>query len=72
MGRPDVAAAWRAVSPRHRRTNLRGDRVEVLALLLRLVAVGLLGARSRGSTCTCGRRAIVTFQPSDRCFWLLP
>ena len=44
MGRPDVSAAWRAVSPRHRRADLRGDRVEVLALLLRLVAVGLLGA----------------------------
>jgi hypothetical protein len=44
MGRPDVSAAWRAVSPHHRRTDLRGYRVEVLALLLRLVAVGLLGA----------------------------
>jgi hypothetical protein len=44
MGRPDVSAAWRAVSPHHRRTDLRGDRVEVLGLLLRLVAVGLLGA----------------------------
>ena len=44
MGRPYVSGAWRAVSPRHRRTDLRGDRVEVLALLLRLVAVGLLGA----------------------------
>jgi hypothetical protein len=43
MGRLDVSAA-RVVSPHHRRTNLRGDRVEVVGLLLRLVAVGLLGA----------------------------
>src|ERR1700739_3633633 len=40
----NVSGAWRAVSPRHRKTDLRGDWVEVLALLLRLVAVGLLGA----------------------------
>src|SRR5579863_8359732 len=40
----DVSNAWRTVSPHHRKADLRGDPVEVLALLLRLVAVGLLGA----------------------------
>ncbi len=44
MRLPNVSSAWRAASPRHRTTDLRGDRVEILALLLRLVAVGLLGA----------------------------
>jgi hypothetical protein len=44
MGRLNASPAWRAVSSRHRRSDIRGDRVEVLALLLRLVAVGLLGA----------------------------
>src|ERR1700734_2990547 len=44
MRQLNVSGAWRAVSPRHRKTNLRGDGVEVLALLLRLVAVGLLSA----------------------------
>src|ERR1700722_6919316 len=39
-----VSDAWRAVSPRHRKTDLRGDWVEVLALLVRLIAVGLLSA----------------------------
>jgi hypothetical protein len=40
----NVSGVWRAVSPRHRKTNVRSDRVEVLALLLRIVAVGLLSA----------------------------
>src|ERR1700747_3070758 len=40
----NVSGAGRAVSPHHRKTDLRGDRAEVLALLLRLVAVGLLSA----------------------------
>ena len=38
------STAWRLVSPRHRKTRLRGDGVEILALFLRLVSVGLLGA----------------------------
>ncbi len=38
------AQAWRLVSPRHRKTSSRGDGVEILALFLRLVSIGLLGA----------------------------
>jgi hypothetical protein len=44
MGLLNFHVAWQAVSPRHRKTDLRGDGMEVLALLLRLVAVGLLSA----------------------------
>jgi hypothetical protein len=44
MGQRTVSSACRAASPHHRKTNLRDDTVEVVALSLRLVAVGLLGA----------------------------
>jgi hypothetical protein len=44
MRRPNVSGVWRTVSPHHRKADLRGDGVEVLALLLRLVATGLLSA----------------------------
>jgi hypothetical protein len=40
----DVSRLWRVVSPRHRKVHLRSDWVEILALVLRLVGVGLLSA----------------------------
>jgi hypothetical protein len=40
----DVSGLWRVASPRHRKVHLRGDWVEILALVLRLVGVGLLSA----------------------------
>ena len=40
----DVSGLWRVASPRHRKGHLRGDWVEILALALRLVGVGLLSA----------------------------
>ena len=43
MSPRSVSNPWLLVSPRHRKTRLRSDRVEILALLLRLVSVGLLG-----------------------------
>jgi hypothetical protein len=44
MRRFDVSGAWRVASPRHRRVDLRRDRVEIPLLFLRLVSVGLLSA----------------------------
>jgi hypothetical protein len=44
MGQLNVSGAWRVVSAHHRKAALRGDGVEVVALLLRLAAVGLLSA----------------------------
>jgi hypothetical protein len=44
IGPIDVSGAWRVASPRHRKTHLRGDIAEVLALILRLVSIGLLSA----------------------------
>ena len=38
----DVSGVRRAASPHHRKVHLGGDWVEVLALVLRLAAVGLL------------------------------
>ena len=40
----DVSGLRRVASPRHRKVHLRGDWVEILALVLRLVGVGLLSA----------------------------
>ena len=40
----DVPSAWRVISPHHRKVHLRGDAVEVVALLLRLGSIGLLSA----------------------------
>jgi hypothetical protein len=40
----DVSGTWRAVSPRHRKAHLRGDRAEIFVQFLRLVSVGLLSA----------------------------
>ncbi len=39
-----VSRLWRVASPRHRKVRWRGDWVEILTLVLRLVAVGLLSA----------------------------
>jgi hypothetical protein len=39
-----ASTGWFLVSPRHRKTRLRGDLGEILALFLRLVSVGLLAA----------------------------
>src|SRR6202042_3337753 len=44
MGLLDVSGAWRVASPRHRKPHLHGNMVEILGLILRLLAVGLLGA----------------------------
>jgi hypothetical protein len=43
IGLVESSGGGRVVSPRHRRTHLRRDRVEILALMLRLAAVSLLG-----------------------------
>jgi hypothetical protein len=40
----DVPHTRRVVSPHHRKAHLRGDALEVAALLLRLASTGLLGA----------------------------
>jgi hypothetical protein len=40
----DVSGLRRVAAPRHRKAHLRGDWVEILALMLRLVGVGLLSA----------------------------
>ena len=40
----DVSGLRRVASPRHRKVHRRGDGVEILALVLRLVGVGLLSA----------------------------
>lgn len=40
----DVSGLGRLASPRHRKVRLRGDWVEILALVLRVVGVGLLSA----------------------------
>jgi hypothetical protein len=40
----DVSGLRRVAAPRHRKVHLRGDWVEILALMLRLVGVGLLSA----------------------------